>query len=513
MATPQLSELLNVPSQDDVLNQEVLPELVKRKVRLTDWLTGGVYRTFAYVAALLRVNARLAIATITAANFEDYVFGVSAPPANADGTIPDVTGYAPYVAKQRYGTDQILATYTRRYITLGNSTATVYGPIQPGQSLMIQFPSGNKYVLDQVVTIPASNIITALFRSEFPAGTYASDPTGSTMQLVTTQYAGVSAFNLYTNYSAVSQSGTSIGLVTPTGIPTGWPGIPHSVAVRIKTQGNTGVATWESNLDNGGWVSQGAAASALLGFNITVTLSDNTGNPAFQAGSVYYFSTPGSDIVQAGAPAETAQALGIRCRGLLPSLGFAKDGFGNWIPVSPTAAAYATLALSANTSVKIVFTSTDTIVNNRVNLIIAGSGGAPLTTAIVANVQNFFSYFSMLTDQILVATSTARVITLAGLTIFCKQAQLATAQATMTLRIAAYLGGVDAAVALGINGRIDYDYLIALIRTTPGITQVSGTMTVNAAAADLQLPVTPLAFEAATWSQPITSAFGWSAVA
>src|ERR1700760_1282734 len=114
MATPQLSDILTVPSQDDVLNQEVLPELAKRSVRTTDWLPGSVQRAYAYVVALMRVSVRLALAAICAAGFEDYVFGFSTPPPNPDGSIIDVTGWAPFVAQQRYGVKQIEASFTRR---------------------------------------------------------------------------------------------------------------------------------------------------------------------------------------------------------------------------------------------------------------------------------------------------------------------------------------------------------------------------------------------------------------
>jgi len=516
-STPQFADLLTVPSQDDVLNQEVLPELTKRNVRLTDWTVGAIYRAFAYVVSLMRVNVRLAIATIMAAGFEDYVFGFATPPPNADGTIADLTGWAPLVAKQRYGIDQIKASYTRRTITLTNASVSSYGPLQPGPILMIQFPSGNRYILDQVLTIPASLAVTAIFRSEFPAGSYAKDLPGSVIQLVTSQYSGVTATNPYSAYTPVVQLGTSIGLVTPSGVPTGFPPaptpIPHSVVVRIKTTGIAGVATWESNLDNGGWVAQGNSVSVLLGFNITVTLTDNGGAPSFAAGSVFYFATPGSDVTQAGAAAETPQALGLRCRGLWPTLGFAQDGFGNWIPLSPTLSAYQALALSANSQVRVAYVATDLVVNNQVNIVIAGAGGAPCSVAVVANVQAFFNYFSMLTDKPVVVTSAARNVVLGGLSIFCKQAAIATAKPAMTNRLQTYLGSIDPAVALGINGRIDYDYIIALVRTTPGITQVSGTLTINGGAADLQLPVAPGAYESPSWSQAIDSAFNWSAVA
>lgn len=515
MATPQLSDLMTVPSQDDVLNQEVLPELTKRQVRTSDWIPGSVQRAQAYVIALMRVSVRLALAAICAAGFEDYVFGFSTPPANPDGSIIDVTGWAPFVAQQRYGVVQLGASFTRRTITLHNTTATPYGPLQPGPSLMVQFPSGNRYVLDEVKTIAANGDTLAIFRSEFASNTAAglvyNDASDQTLQLVTSNYPGVTASNPSTPFSTVAQAGSGLGLVTPSGTPTGG---AHTVALRIDTTGNAGDASvgWSTSVDNSGWVAQsGSSASNLGGYGINVALSDNSGSPAFIQGVVYYFTNPGSDVIQVGADVETPQALGLRCRGLWPSLAFPKDANGNWIPTSPTENAYATLARSANTQVRLAYVAPDPRINNKVNIVIAGQGGAPLSPLVVANVQQFFNFYSMLTDLPTVLTSTGRAIVLAGLNITAKAAQLASAKAALTLRLQAYLGGVDAATPITINPLIDYDYIIALARTTPGVTKVGGTLTINGGASDLQLPITAGAFEAAQWSQSAAAAFTWSA--
>jgi hypothetical protein len=38
---PSFDDLLTVPTQDDVLEQEVLPEVKKRGSRVTDWIVGA----------------------------------------------------------------------------------------------------------------------------------------------------------------------------------------------------------------------------------------------------------------------------------------------------------------------------------------------------------------------------------------------------------------------------------------------------------------------------------------
>jgi hypothetical protein len=63
----------------------------------------------------------------------------------------DVTGWAPIVAQQRYGIEQIAANvHPIRTITLTNSVNTVRTGTHPGTGAIRnrQFPSGNRYLLD-----------------------------------------------------------------------------------------------------------------------------------------------------------------------------------------------------------------------------------------------------------------------------------------------------------------------------------------------------------------------------
>jgi hypothetical protein len=520
MAAPSFEDLLTVPTQDEVLNQEVLPELQRRGLRTTDWNPGAELRKLAYVVALLRANDRLSIATIMAAGFEDYVFGKSVPPADAAGNVADVTGWAPVISVQRYGTPQIEATYTRRRLTLTNTATGSYGPLQPGAaSLMVQFPSGNRYVLDEVTTIAAAvgvtpGITLALFRSEFAsdsdAGLVYNDSPGTTpLTLITANYPGVSVSNPPPLFSTVAHAGTGLGTVTPSGTPTPV-GALHSIAVRIMTSGNAGVAGWQYAFDGGAWSATQLAAVVVIGSGITVTLADNGGNPAFVFGEVYYFTTPGSDVVQVGADIESPGALGARCRGLIPAIAFPQDDLGRWIPTSPTASGYETLVRNANANVRVVLVQTDTTINNKVNIVIAGNGGAALSPVDVANMQQFLDAFSMETDLPNVSTSTPRAIVLAGLVVSCKSAQLVSAQTTLTQRLQKYLGGLDPFAPISINPFIDYDYIVSLARTTPGVTRLDGTLTINGGTTDLQLPITVGAFESATWAQTAANAFTWA---
>lgn len=507
MGIPSFTDLTTIPVQDDVLNQEVLPELRTRGLKVDDWFVGGVYRAMSYVVALLRLKDRIGLAALTAAQFEDYAFGFTTAPGGID-----VTGWAPLLAKQRYGVIQIAATYTQRLITLTNSSSTPYGPLQAGD-IMLQFTaSGNRYVLNQTLTIPASSSIQAVFRSEFVTNTAAkisyTDPTNSTIAFVTSSFPGVVATNPSTIFSAVSQSGSGVGLVTATGTPSG----THTVAVRITATGSVGNNTvgWQTNLDNGGWTDRTGTSTVTLGSGIIVTLSDNSGTPAFVLGSVYYFTSPGSDITQQGVDIESPQALGTRVRGLWPSLSYPQDGNGNWIPTSPTISGYEALTRSSNSQVKVVLVQTDGTIDNQVNIIIAGQGGAALSTAVVANVQSFFDSLSMITDLPAVHGTIPTAIVLGGLTLTVKASQLFAAQLSLQNALARYLGGVDPNNQINVNPTIDHAYITSIARTTIGISKISdNTLTINGVVGDLQMPTVSGQFQSALWSQEVATAFTW----
>lgn len=517
-STPQFADLTTIPTQTQTLNNEVLPQLAAQPggLSVTSWVLNGVYRSLAMAVAYCRTNARLMLAALTAAGFEDYVFGRAAAPGGLD-----VTGWAPLVAKQRYGIIQKPATYTQRTITLTNSSVATYSNIQPG-AIIIIFPSGNRYVLNQVVTLPAAvggvpSVTTATFRSEFLMAlglTYNSDPSSANISFVTSNFPGVTATNPASSYSPVAQSGGGVGLVTPGGSPTG----NHQITVQITGTGSVSGNTvlWSTSIDGATFVQQsGSTATNIGGTGINVTLSDNGGSPAFVVGTFYYFSTPGTDITQVGAAIETPQSLGARCSGMWPLLSFTTDANGNFVPpASPTQSAYVTLALS-QPNVVVAYAYVDSIINNLIHLYIAGQGGATLPPATLASTQTFFNTFQMLTDKVVCATPNARPVTL-GMTgaIAVRSTQLASVQATMQARLSAYLGGTDANQPLGINGLIDYDYLISLIRTTPGVLHVpvgglTITTTAGTVSTDVQLPITPGAVEVAQWTQQVATAFSF----
>ncbi len=520
MASPSFDDLTSLPSQDEVLANEVLPELQARGVKVTDWITGGVLRSMAYVVAKLRATERIAVAAMCAAGWEDFAFGFSAAPNGMD-----VTGWAPLIAKQRYNVDRIEATYTKRNITLTNSTITAYGPLAAG-AIMVAFPSGRRYISNETATIIASDATVVEFRSEFPFDSasglaYNTDASGSTLGLITSSFPGVTATNPAPDYtSPVVQIGSGLGTLTLGTLPPSGPVDPdHSVVVTITGGGNRHTATWTTSLDGNAPEDQGAAGEVLDldSTGIDIYLDNNGGSPAFVAGTKYYFQTPGTDITEAGRDAETPQELGTRCHGLWPSLAFPQDEQGNWIPTSPTMSAYEALTRSISSQIKVCLVETSATVNNQVDITISGDGSV-VPTSVVAIVNAFYTSKSMMTDSVVVYSPDLRTVTLAGCTISVKAALMATAQASLTTSLSAYMSGVDASNLLPINGLIDRGYLNGLIRFTPGVTHIDDGLTLTTSAGtvvtDVQLPITPGAKELATLGTGFDSrtAFSWVAV-
>jgi len=502
---PSLSELLTIPSLEEILESEVFAALRAAKVKVTDWMVGGPYRTLAIGVSNQWLEGRSAIAAMTAGGFEEYAFGFAQAPGGLD-----VTSWPKRLAKQHFGVDAIEATHTKRRIVLTNATASTYGPIADGR-LLIQFTAtGNRYVNDGQITIGPSGDTVVTFRSEYAidsaSGRTYIDATGSAIQLISAQYSGVTAANPAPTFSDVVVSGGGTGTIALSGAPA----FAASYDLRVDLPGVAGGGSWSIRVDGGSWVSLGAIdiIDDYGGNGATFTPSDNGGNPSFPAEAIFSFRVPGTDLVSVGRDAETPQELGTRCKALLPLIGFPRTASGLPIPLSPSLSGYEALARSASDEVKVCFVLTDPAVNNKVRIYVAGQGYLlPATT--VGSLQAFFNAFQMLTDFPSVLSPTERAITLGGATIKVKAQLLSTAQQWLQKAIAAYLGCIDATSPLTVNGLIDRSYLNALLRNAPGVTHVDDGLTINAVAADRQLPVTPGAYELATWTQNVANAFTW----
>ena len=516
MATPTLDEILALPTVDEAMDGQVLPELRLARdsvvLPVSDWSPGDPFRALAWATASLFVEAKRFVSAFAAACFGDYAFGLADHPSGID-----VTGFATAKARDTFGVTRIPASYTKRTIRLTNSVAAVYGPIAAGR-VIIQFTAtGNRYVNDAALTIAASTTTDAVFRSEYAVNSSAGltylDSSGSTIQIVTASYPGVTATNPASTYSTVRQVGGGTGVVTPSLVPVG----THNYAVRIDTDGQVGVATWSYRVDGLAWTSAGAVAAVanVGGFGMTLTLTNGaTGVPSFLHGTYYFVQHPGTDVTVSGRNEETPQELGVRARAILPLLDWTTDSSGNFVaPATPTVDAYRAMTLTAfPEECKHCYVRTGTYVNDEVDIFVAAQGGT-LGSATMSLIQAFWDRHAGLTNWPVVQPPAVQAITLAACTVTVKKAQLYTAQAAIQIAIADYLAGLDQRRELtmgdGVTTYVRRDWIISLITSTVGVTDVTDvTLTINGAAADYLLAADTLA----TWTQAVSTAFAWATV-
>lgn len=505
MGVPTFAELLTIPTQKQILDGEVLALLKSDefKLRVTDWTKDSVSRAYAFIVSAMRLDVRKSLAGFVAAGFEDYAFGFVPAPGGID-----VTSFAPIIAWNRYGLKQIAATFTKRRFTVTNTTATPYGPI-PSGNLVVLFPSGNRYVLDEEISVPASGAVQAIFRSYYANDSKKNlvynDPSDSPIVLVTTDFGGLAITNPSTTFSEVAQSGSGVGTVTPSGAPVE----NYSVMVRVDTTGQAADIAWSTSLDGAPFVPQsGASVVNLGGSGITITLANNGGDPAFAAGTTYYFSAPGSDVTSPGRDLETPQELGTRCRNLLPNLAVEKDGDGNFVPKSPTQGAYDLIARQFSDQVKSVFVGNGTV-NNEVIVCVAGQG-ALLPPATLAGLQTAFRSRNMITDYIVVTSPVLEDVELGNLIVTVQSGMREAAQRDAQRALQLYFGGVDGKKPLNPNGRIEHGHIGRLLLDCVGVIRINDTtFTINGVAGDLQLPTVAGEKQMARWQQQIATVAIW----
>lgn len=500
-----LDDLLAAADQQQILDEEVLPEFVTQGVRTTDWAVGDVARADAYLAARLRQLSKDQIKVLAATRFGDYLWGYVPLPDATTEQQADLLAWAPIVAEQCFGVVPIEATYTKRRIVLTNSTANTYN--KAAGRIIIVLDGGNKYVNDEAYVSAGNDAIDVIFRSEFTvsdSNTYA-DSVDATITFLTADLPGVTATNPAEKYTAVTRSGSGLGTITPSNTPNG----VHSMAIRIDTGGHANVAagSWSYSID-GGSFGGGAAldnVSDVAGLSVDLTFDDNGGY--FIAGDVYYFSWPGTDVTQVGRSAETPQEIGLRVRAQQPLLAITRDEAGVPLPISPTVTAYQALVLQAFTEVKLCLVKTSSTINNALTVYVAGQGSV-LSAATIASVSNFLQSLGAISDNITVASPATQAITLAAATVKVKSAQATAAKAEAHRRVSAYLAGVDTVAPLPIAGLVDRSYIISLIRTTPGVTYVDDALTINTFATDYQLASGTMA----TYSGNVGTSLTWTTV-
>jgi hypothetical protein len=508
-----LQQLLS-PPQLDAIRAKLLGKLQGRGLATTDWNAFGVERTIVeLVAEALQDLVTNTIPTAVGGGFVDYA----------------TDDWLTLNSDKRYANKRNAATYTQGTILLQNfSTSPI--TIQP-TSLWFLFPSGNKYngpIGAGPFTLPAGDggfnpgILNITVQSESanhsvptspddtaPLVNYV-DPSNDIHISITmiTPIAGVFARNLAPTYSPVIQIGVNSGAgvgsgnVTPAGTPDG----PHTVSVRVDTQGQVGGAlVYSYQIDGLDWVTGLTAATQtnIGGHGINFTLANGAGTPSFIQGEVYGFATPGSWITQQGTDQETDDSLSTRDKNKWPSLATLAA-----IPGSPTLGFYDLLVRQISPQTTQTLVQTDAKVNNKVNIYVAGQGGL-LPGSEVARIQASLAALNMLTDRPVALSPTPLAITLAGLTITVLQASLAAAQAALQQALQTFFAslGINASQARGV---IRHARIVQIIEDIFGVVDVSDTtMTINGAATSLVLPTVAGQVQLPTWSQAIATAAIW----
>lgn len=514
-----LANLLGT-NQLDSIRTTLLAKLQGRGLPTTDWGATGIERTIVeMVAQALQDLVVTARPIVVGGGFIDYATG----------------DWLTFNSKQRYNNDRNPATYTQGTIVLTNTTSSLI-PVS-ATALWFKFPSGNRYngpIGAGPFSIPANGTLSITVQSESPNHSVATgpndiaplvnyvDPSAATPIIMVTPLAGVTATNPAPLFSSVTQAGIGSGVVTPTGAA---PAPGHNISIRVDVSGQVGGAlVYSYSLDGAAWVTGLTASSQanIGGFGIGFTLANGAGNPSFQQGTVYGFSTPGSWITQQGTDQELDIALKSRDVNRWPSLAAAAA-----IPGSPTLGLYDLLVrlapsvigqtlVQAPSQVTQTLVQTDGIVNNKVNIYVAGQGGI-LPGSVIAAIQAFLAALNMITDNPVVLSPAALVIQIAGLTITVKQASLAAAQVALQSALQTYFAGLGIN-ASATNGVIRHARIVQIIEDIAGVVDLTDTtMTLQAGAGaavvgSITLPSVVGQVQLPQWSQQIATAATWSAV-
>lgn len=421
----------------------------------TAWQSGGTERT------------RLMAMATALASFSNYI------PAVAGGSLldysPNYPGWTALTAQEIYNLTPNAAVYTQGTIVATNASTTAYS-YAANSLIAVYSNTGNRYFVQGSGTIAASTTTNIVFQAEFAGASY-NDPSNSAFLTLVTPLPGVTLTNPSTSYTTVSHVGSGTGNVAASGMPS----VSNaSVVITITSSGQAGVATWSYSLNGGAAVAAGAVSSLtnLGGTGINVTLTNGSANPSFVLNDTYAFNTPAPWITQQGSNAETDTALAQRCRTRLSSVANVNTSNLYYL--------LATSVPSVGSQVTQCVVVPDPNINNKVNIIVAGPAG-PLPAGVVSSVQTYINPRAGQGDYPVVTTPTTLAITIAG-TVTVYAAQYTAASNAITTALNNYIASV------GINGTVQLSEIIALIRATSGVVNLTvSSVTINGAAADLTL--------------------------
>lgn len=442
MADLTLAQLLAARTLDQI-RERLFARLNVAGFPITDFHSGGVERTSIEAAAEA---------------IRDFV-AFLLPVLAGGGLATEAAGdWLSLLGAHNYRLDRTPAEYTIQNVKL--MVAPGAGPYpRTAGDLVVRAASGNRYILETGVTLPAGGVsgdfVWGRFKAESPGSAY-SDAAGTITELVTS-LPGVSVSNAVDvgSFTGVAHAGTGSGTMSVSGTPTV---SAARFTVRILIGGAAGTATFEYSHDGGPWLTGGVTQIAPAYTTIAVGVRVGFTGP-LHAGDTYVFATPGSSIAVQGRDLESDEDYRARIIARWPAL--AEVGLSE---------IYELWAKEASPDVTQVTVTpgNSALTPGRVNILIAGFVN-PLSGGTVTAVQNYISERAPITAVPVVTSASPEPIAVAG-SVTVRSAELVTVQENAQALWDAYLRSLpmgegtvirvaELAQALMDAGAVDFDDL------------------------------------------------------
>ncbi|NER29434.1 MAG: hypothetical protein F6J89_17850 [Symploca sp. SIO1C4] len=404
------------------------------------------------------------IIDMLAAGLLDYA-AATVPLVAAGATAEDAAAkWLTRLAEQNFALNRFDPTSTEQRVQMWFDDGV--GPTTKGPGFfIIENPlTGNRYRNKNEVTVPVGTPdpndgrVDAIFVAEGPGASYA-DVAGSLNTLVTA-LPGLNVSNGQTDFTAVSQVGSSLGTVQPVRTVAGTAPTPHTVRIHITEGAQVGAGSLTYELDGSGKTQIIAPIPGSLPLvenddvtqtGITVNFANHASStPSFRGGSVFTFVSPAGPIVVAGRDEETDNALRARIR-------------GRWSGLSdvPTRDRHAQWAFDASAEQDLGVTKVrvraDEFIAGEADVLIAGDVN-PLPVSSQTAIQTYIDARLSITDKADVRLANA-IAVVAAATVLVPVGQLATVQAAAEKAWAEYIRDLPIGGDPSLGGVVSLDRL------------------------------------------------------
>lgn len=401
-------------------------------------------------------------------------------PAIAGGSLldysPNYPGWTALTAKNFFNLDPSAAVWTVGGMAFVNSSGASY-TYSPTNPITVAFgASGRRYTSVGSGTVTNGTTTSVVMQAENPGAAYVDPSNSGDISIVTPSMPGVTVTNPSQPYSSITHVGSGTGTLQLIGSPSD----RHSVQIIIGATSAGNPATVSYSLDGQSPVLLGAVSSIgnLAGTGVNIVFVQGASGVSWVGGDTYSFSTGASWITSQGADLQSDLSLVDDCRNRWGSLAEA-----------PTESLYKLLAKrtpGVGAQVTQVYVVPDSVINNKVNVVISGPGGV-LPSATIALVQAWITPWARGCDNPVIQSPTTTPVTIAA-TVTALASQLTAVQAAVTASLNSYIASI------AVNGTIKLSAIEALlvpnpltgVGGVPGLTDLSG-LTINGVASNLAL--------------------------